>query len=155
MSKQLNQNSLSIEEKIKKIYETTAPVQFRSELQLYDEQLEMQKDCQRYFFSDYQIENIQYQLRFKQKRKEENKVVYTFDIKQLLPKSQLLETTAFVKSQFGCKILKTKASNTLLEMHLEISENKNDNKQIIEVFLGSVQNKFKIRLSNYVQLEHC
>ncbi|CAD8117043.1 unnamed protein product [Paramecium sonneborni] len=115
----------------------------------------MQKDCQRYFFSDYQIENIQYQLRFKQKRKEENKVVYTFDIKQLLPKSQLLETTAFVKSQFGCKILKTKASNTLLEMHLEISENKNDNKQIIEVFLGSVQNKFKIRLSNYVQLEHC
>ncbi|CAK68028.1 unnamed protein product (macronuclear) [Paramecium tetraurelia] len=181
------------EELIKKIYEgLLPPALFRSNIQFYEEEKEMKRDCKSYHFGDYQIEIIQYQIeldkiqmnkdreRREQKEKEQkekeqrekeiqrekplqnesnknpqndpNKVdVYHFSIKNLLPKSQLLEFTAYVKSEYGCKILKTKASTTKLELHLDPDTTKSQ-KQIY-VFLGQAPGKFKIRLSNYVLLE--
>ncbi|CAD8093569.1 unnamed protein product [Paramecium primaurelia] len=157
-NQQENQISNGIEYKIEQIYDNLLPpAHFRSNIKFYDEEKEMRRDCESHFFSNYQIENIQYQLEIDKikndKEKSAQKGIFHFNIKNLLPKSQLLDPQPYVKSQYGCKILKTKASNTKMELHLE-NDSKNNQKQQIYVFLGQVTGKFKIRLSNYELLEY-
>ncbi|CAD8196947.1 unnamed protein product [Paramecium pentaurelia] len=144
-----NQIPNGIEYKIEQIYENLLPpAHFRSNIKFYDEEKEMRRDCESHYFSNYQIENIQYQLEIDKIKNEKEG-----SAQKVLPKSQLLDPQPYVKSQYGCKILKTKASNTKMELHLE-NDNKNNQKQQIYVFLGQVTGKFKTRLSNYELLEY-